>query len=97
MGFFGTITKRGGRVLGQLKKDFRRLGRPLSRAIHDAKPCFHQVGKDVSQFLDEVDRTDGLGDAAAPYTGSIRRGIERATRAVDYADRGARAADRFMK
>jgi len=97
MNFFGKLAQKGGRLLGTIKKDARRLGRPLSRAIHDARPCFHQVGKDVKQFLNEVDATDGLGDVAAPYTGAIRRGIERATHAADRADSGARYADRFLR
>lgn len=90
MSFLGRLINQGKRRLGRLASHAQRIGRPLARAIHDAKPCVHKIGKDLKQVTSEIDKTPGLGDVAAPFTAAGRRAIERATEAVDVADRAAR-------
>lgn len=97
MSFLGRLVRDARGKIGGLANTARRLGRPISSAIHHLKPCVDKVGGDVTQFLNEVDRTEGLGDIASPYTAAGRRAIQRGRQISNRLDQGARRADRFLR
>lgn len=97
MSFLGRLTRGIRGRLGGLANTARRLGRPISSAAHHLKPCVDKIGGDVNQFLNEIDRTEGLGDVASPYTGAARRAVNRGRQIAGRADAAASRADRYLR